>query len=149
MFRKTTSNKVDKPSLWKELYHRWEDQINILNIKFLTLLKSYPKAIYATMVLSMLISVACFFYIPKTPKDQSQSPSANLLSGFSSGLGNIATSVGAAKELLELQSIVENLIHKDSLTHQDSIMVLFVFDRMQQIENSIINSKTEDTITHK
>ena len=149
MFRKTTSNKEDKPSLWKELYHTWEDQINILHLKLLNILRSYPKTIYASMVSSILLSIGCFFYLPKKPNNNAQSPSKSLLTGFSSGIGNIASSASAAKELLELQSIVENLVHKDSLTQQDSVMVLYVFERMQKIENSIIRPKVPDKLTQK
>lgn len=149
MFRRITSNNKDKPPIWQELYNRWEDHIGRIQRSFFYIINSYPKTIYSLMVSSILISLGCFFYLPKSQKDKTQVPAKNLLSGFYSGMGSIAYSASATKELFELQSIVEQLVRKDSLTQQDSAMVLYVFERMQKIENSIINSKMPDTLTHK
>lgn len=149
MFRRITSNKQDQPSLWQELYNRWEDHIGKIQRSFFYIINSYPKTVYGVMVSSILISLGCFFYFPKTHKDTTQAPAKSLLSGFYAGMGSIAYSASATKELFELQSIVEQLVRKDSLTHQDSAMVLYVFERMQKIETSIINSKMPDTLVHK
>ena len=149
MFRKIISNKEKQPSIWQELYNRWEDHIGRIQRWFFYIINSYPKSVYAAMVSSILISLGCFFYIPKTKKDKTQAPTKSLLSGFYAGMGSIAYTASATKELFELQSLVEQLVRKDSLTHQDSAMVLYVFERMQKIENSIINSKRPDTLTHK
>lgn len=149
MFRRITSNNENQPSIWQELYNRWEDRIVRIQRRFFYIINSYPKSVYAAMVSSILISLGCFFYLPKTHKDKTKAPTKSLLSGFYSGMGSIAYSASATKELFELQSIVEQLVRKDSLTHQDSAMVLYVFDRMQKIENSIINSKRPDTLAHK
>lgn len=149
MFRRITSNNENQPSIWQELYNRWEDRIVRIQRRFFYIINSYPKSVYAAMVSSILISLGCFFYLPKTHKDKTKAPTKSLLSGFYSGMGSIAYSASATKELFELQSIVEQLVRKDSLTHQDSAMVLYVFERMQKIENSIINSKRPDTLAHK
>lgn len=149
MFRKITSNQVDKPTLWQEIYKRWEDQINILSIKITAILINYPRAIYSVMITSILISLVCFFYLPKIPQQNTPITSASMINSVSSSIGSIASTAGAAKEILELQSILENIVNKDSLTQQDSMMVLYVFERMQQIENSIIKPTLHDSLTHK
>ncbi|MCA5004039.1 hypothetical protein [Sphingobacterium bovistauri] len=149
MFKKPTSDKVDKPTIWLEIYNRWEDQINFIKIKIITILRIYPRIIFAFMVTSILISIVCFFYLYKSPKDNHELSSAPLLGSVTSSIGSIASSAGALKELLALQSIIENIVSKDSLTHQDSIMVLHVFERMQKIENSMKKPKISDTVLNQ
>lgn len=144
-----SSNKAYRSTIWQELYNSWKHHIHKLSPRIIMFLKNYPRAIYTAMVTSILISLVCFFYLPKNSKDSATLSSPSLLSSVSSGIGSIALSAGAAKELLELQSIIENVYSKDSLTNQDSIMVLYVLERMQKIQSSINNTKMPNTLNSR
>lgn len=149
MFRKITSNMQDKPTLWLELHKVWESRLQTLKARVVILLKKYPKTIYYLMIVSMLLSLACFFYLPKKPLDPTPIPSRGLLGELSVGIGHIASSATAAKELLELQSIVENIISKDSLSQQDSVLIAYVLDKMQSIEYSMRQTNSADRLMQK
>lgn len=149
MYRKMSSNKAYRSTIWQALYNSWKHHIHRLSPRIITLLKNYPRAIYTAMVTSILISLVCFFYLPKNFKDSAKQSSPSLLSSVSSGISSIALSAGAAKELLELQSIIENVYSKDSLTNQDSIMVLYVLERMQKIQSNISNTKMPNTLNSR
>lgn len=149
MFRKTTSNNQDKPTLWQEVFNIWEDKINILKVKITAILKSYPRAIYAFMIITILISLVCFFYLPAPKKVSTVLNSENIMSDISLSIGSIAKSAGAAKELIELQNLLEDIVSKDSLTQQDSMVVLYVFEKMQLIEKNIIKPSISDSLKLK
>lgn len=102
-------------------------------------LESRPITIYIIMVAAMAISAILSFLVLKPAKRSPETIKASVTTVFSSGLGDLASTASALKDLLELQQVVNGLMDRDSLGTADSLVLDSALTRMQQIEKQIKN----------
>ncbi len=141
MFRKITSNKSES-SVWKEIGKEFSRYTVHLRRFVRSKLSTYPKQVFMFMVLCVVISICCFFMLPRQ-KEVKMEKNAKLSAPIADGMGNIFGSISDLKEVLELQAVLEGLSKKDHLDKQDSMILIQIKDRLLSLENH--NAK--DSIT--
>lgn len=148
MSRKTTYNSTLRPSIWKEIYTHHKVHFDRITNKCTSLIIAYPQTIFAFMITSILISIGCFFLIPKD-KTAQKLPSSALIGSMQTSMNGLVSTASVMSELLELNGLIQNIVKKDSLNHQDSIFLIHILDRMQILEKSIATQNDVPTINNK
>lgn len=133
MFKKTTSNKSES-SVWKEIGSEFSKYTVHLRKCVRSKLSTYPKQVFMFMVLCILISICCFFMLPRQ-KEVKIVKNPKLSAPIADGMGNIFGSISDLKEVLELQAVLEGLLKKDNLDKQDSMILIQIKDRLLSLEN--------------
>ncbi len=141
MFKKITSNKSES-SVWHEISREFSRYTVQLKRCVRSKLSTYPKQVYMFMVLCILVSIGCFFLLPRQ-KEVKMEKNPKLSVPITNGMGNIFGSISDLKEVLELQAILEGLSKKDNLDKQDSLILIQIKDRLLSLENH----KAKDSIT--
>ncbi|SPZ92128.1 Uncharacterised protein [Sphingobacterium multivorum] len=133
MFKKTTSNKSES-SVWKEIGSEFSRYTVHLRKCVMSKLGTYPKQVFMFMVLCILISICCFFMLPRQ-KEVKMVKNPKLSAPIADGMGNIFGSISDLKEVLELQAVLEGLSKKDNLDKQDSMILIQIKDRLLSLGN--------------
>lgn len=136
MFKKITSNRPPETTVWTAFYKEFGKYIdgNITRTK--RFLEARPRTVFFAMVLSILVSVGCFLFLPKeTPKKDPVHLS--MQQPLMDGMSGIVTTVSALKELLEIRAVLDGLIEKDSLDSSDSLLMENAIDRIQILEKRL------------
>jgi len=141
MFKKITSNKSES-SVWNEISREFSRYTVQLKRCVRSKLSTYPQQVYMFMVLCILVSIGCFFLLPRQ-KEVKMEKNPKLSVPITNGMGNIFGSISDLKEVLELQAILEGLSKKDNLDKQDSLILIQIKDRLLSLENH----KAKDSIT--
>jgi hypothetical protein len=148
MSRKTTSNTAFKPTIWQEIYKHYEVYFDLIARKCTSLLKAYPRTIFTGMIISILLSIGCFFFIPrKIPSETS--PTSSIIGSMQTSISGLASTASVMKELLALNGLIENVVKKESLNQQDSIFLIQALERMQILEKSLVTQNNPPTINDK
>jgi len=136
MFKKITSNRPPDTTLWTAFYKEFGKYIDGSIIRTKRFLEARPRAVFSAMVLSILVSVGCFLFLPKEmPKKEPLQLSVQ--QPLMDGMGGIVTTVSALKELLEIRTVLDPLMQKDSLDSADSLLMESAIDRMQILEKRL------------
>lgn len=136
MFKKITSNRPPDTTVWTAFYREFGKYIDGGTHRAKHFLETRPRTVFIAMVLSILVSVGCFLFLPKeTPKNDS----TNLFvqQPLTDGMGGIVTTVSTLKELLEIRTVLDGLIEKDSLDSSDSLLMENAIDRIQILEKRL------------
>ena len=133
MFKKTTSNKSES-SVWKEIGKEFSRYTVHLRRCVRSKLSTYPKQVFMFMVSCILISICCFFMLPRQ-MEVKMVKNPQLSAPIADGMGNIFGSISDLKEVLELQAVLEGLSKKDNLDKQDSMILIQIKDRLLSLEN--------------
>ncbi|WPU95774.1 hypothetical protein SNE25_09610 [Mucilaginibacter sabulilitoris] len=102
------------------------------------LLDVYPRLSYAAMLFCIALSVVIMLFFrhnlqnPQAEKIQ-QEPSA----GFPTGLGQLLATGRDIKELLELKKKIDELLAKDSLSAEDSLLLRQARRKLQNTHHQI------------
>lgn len=137
MFKKITSNRSES-SVWKEIGNEFSRYTIHFRRCVRSKLSTYPKQVFMFMVLCILISICCFFMLPRQ-KEVKMVKNPQLSAPIADGMGNIFGSISDLKEVLELQAVLEGLSKKDNLDKQDSMILIQIKDRLLSLENHNAN----------
>lgn len=136
MFKKTTSNRPPDTTVWAAFYKEFDKYIEGSITRSKRFLEARPRTVFFAMVLSILISIGCFLFLPKeTPKKDPLQLSVQ--QPLMNGMGGIVTTVSTLKELLEIRTVLDTLMQKDSLDSSDSLLMERAIDRMQILEKRL------------
>ena len=136
MFKKITSNRPPDTTLWAAFYKEFGKYIDGSIIRTKRFLEARPRAVFSAMVVSILVSVSCFLFLPKEiPKKEPLQLSVQ--QPLMDGMGGIVTTVSALKELLEIRTVLDTLMQKESLDSADSLLMESAIDRMQILEKRL------------
>ncbi len=136
MFKKITSNRPPDTTVWTAFHREFGKYIDGGTHRTKRFLETRPRMVFITMVLSILVSVGCFLFLPKeTPKKEPVQLSVQ--QPLMDGMGGIVTTVSALKELLEIRATLDGLMKKDSLDSSDSLLMERAIDRMQILEKRL------------
>src|SRR5690606_9686653 len=104
------------------------------------LIKEYPKLVFVSMVLLIILSALVSLLRP-LDKQFDQSPEG-LEVRFREGAGTTSTDLGLlldlggrAKRLYVLQGEIERLLSKDTLSPEDSVFLEKAFEELEYFEN--------------
>lgn len=136
MFKKITSNRPPDTTVWTAFYREFGRYIDGSITGTKRFLETRPRTVFIVMVLSILVSVGCFLFLPKE-KPKKDSPNLFVQQPLMDGMGGIVTTVSTLKELLEIRTVLDGLIEKDSLDSSDSLLMENAIDRMQVLEKRL------------
>ena len=136
MFKKITSNRPPDTTVWTAFYKEFGKYIDGSIARSKQFLETRPRAVFFAMVVSILVSVGCFLFLPKEipQKDNVQ---LSVQQPLMDGMGGIVTTVSALKELLEIRTILDSLMEKENLDSSDSLLMERAIDRMQILEKRL------------
>src|SRR5690554_3002023 len=104
------------------------------------LIKEYPKLVFLSMVLLIILSGLASFLHPL--KNQFDQPKHDLEERFQEGAGTTSTELGLlldlggrAKRLYALQGKIERLLSKDTLSQEDSLFLEKALEELEYFEN--------------
>src|SRR5690606_7728615 len=104
------------------------------------LIKEYPKLVFISMVILIVLSGLASFLGPLD--NQFDQPQAELEEKFQDGAGTTSTELGLlldlggrAKRIYTLQQEIEKLLSKDTLSQEDSLFLEKAFEELEYFEN--------------
>lgn len=104
------------------------------------LIKEYPKLVFVSMVLLIILSGLVSFLGPLN--NQFDQSSEDMEERFREGAGTTSTELGLlldlggrAKRLYVLQGEIERLLSKDTLSQEDSLFLEKAFEELEYFEN--------------
>ena len=136
MFKKTTSNSPPDTTVWTAFYREFGKYTDGSIAHTKRFLEARPRTVFIAMVLSILVSVGCFLFLPEE-KPKKDSPNLFVQQPLTDGMGSIVTTVSTLKELLEIRTVLDGLIEKDSLDSSDSLLMENAIDRIQILEKRL------------
>lgn len=136
MFKKITSNRPPDTTVWTAFHREFGKYIDGSIARSKWFLEARPRTVFFAMVISILVSVGCFLFLPKE-KSKKDRPNLFVKQPLTDGMGGIVTTVSTLKELLEIRAILDGLMQKDSLDSTDSLLMENAIDRMQILERRL------------
>lgn len=136
MFKKITSNRPPDTTLWTAFHKEFGRYIDGSIARTKRFLEARPRTVFFAMVVSILVSVGCFLFLPKEIP-QKDTVELSVQQPLVDGMGGIVTTVSALKELLEIRTILDSLMEKENLDSSDSLLMERAIDRMQILEKRL------------
>jgi len=147
MFKKISSNIDPEATVLKEFRKEFAVYFDKAGEGRNLLLNSYPKEIFAGMVISLIIScIVCFFIYTPSERQKDKMPdmykgTANVTDRVTGGIGEIVNLSSKISDLNILKRKVEAVLMKPSLTHSDTI---FLESAIHQLEKGKTQTKETD-----
>lgn len=135
MCKKTTSNRKSE-AVWTAFYSEFGDYVEGSVGRFKRMLEAWPRTVFVVMVTSIVVSIGCFLFLPKRAPKKSPAPQS-MQQPFMDGMGGVLTTVSALKELLELRTLLDDLMGKENLDSADSLLMERAITRMQILEERL------------
>jgi len=136
MFKKITSNRPPDTTLWTAFHKEFGRYIDGSIARTKRFLEAQPRTVFFAMVLSILISVGCFLFLPKEIP-QKDTVHLSVRQPLMDKMGGIVTTVSALKELLEIRTVLDSLMEKENLDSSDSLLMERAIDRMHILEKRL------------
>lgn len=141
MYRKTHFKA--RPDLFQELRKEFGAYFLSLGTRWKRISERYPRQIFILMLASILLSGVLAFTVMRV-KNTGPLPS---LSGsgadVTQGFGQIVGAGQALKKVLDLQNQVNTILHKDSLTAADSLLVKNAIHQLEIIHHELNAKPTQ------
>jgi hypothetical protein len=139
MYRKTHSSDKDR-SVLKEIKKEFSGTFSKGEERAVHLLSSYPKQIFISMVVVIIISsILAFVFTPlKTPMDSEgffYEDAEEIKSGVSGEISTILDLSDRAKRLSILKSDIERVIKQKEITEEDSIFLENAIHELEYFNN--------------
>ncbi|KQB99862.1 hypothetical protein [Pedobacter sp. Hv1] len=136
MYRKIRSN--PPANLAQELTKEFGKYFLYLGVFCKRIGNKYPHQLFALMLTSMLLSGILAFTVLRVSKAPPlPSLAASGTSPITQGFGQIIQSGQALKEVLDLQSQINTVLHKDSLGPADSLLLKNAIRRLEIINHQL------------
>lgn len=136
MFRKITSNRPPGTTVWSEFHKEFGRYIDVVSGRAKRFLESRPLSVFLAMVTAIAVSLGCSLFVPKKPP-QKDTVRISVQRPIMEGMGGIVSTVSALRELLEINSVLDGLLEKDSLESADSLIMGRAIDRIQLLEKQL------------
>lgn len=135
MYRKTHFKA--RPDLFQELKKEFGAYFLSLGTSWKGISARYPRQIFILMLASILLSGVLAFTVMRVkntgPLPSLSGSGADLTQGF----GQIAGAGQALKKVLDLQNQINTVLHKDSLTAADSLLLKNAIRQLETIHHEL------------
>src|SRR5690606_34902141 len=118
------------------VYREFGKYIDGFSVRIRRFLESRPLAVFLAMVISILVSVGCFLFIPKK-KPLEDDTRISIQQPMVGGMNDIVSTVSTLKELLEINAVLDGLLEKDGLDSSDSLLMEQAIDRVRILEKQL------------
>lgn len=135
MFRKICSNRDSRDTLYSELRKEFSGYFRKADDWFNNLCLAYPKAVYAGMVLLIIVSIglSLTLFRPKPVVPVLLKAERKVAQPLPGGFGEVLGKAAAIQKSLAIKATVESLIAKDSLNRADSLVLEKSIDWLHQL----------------
>lgn len=133
MWRKIHSNRDPRNTLYSELRREFGGYFSASGALIKSLLNAYPRLVFWLMIVLLFSSAGLSFTIFRNPENKPV-PKVQVVSPVTEGFSRIMESAAKIRKGLLLKRMVDSLINKKVLTHQDSITLENSLDSLQQIQ---------------
>lgn len=141
MYRKTHFK--PRPNLYLELRKEFGTYFSRLQAFWKNISIRYPKQIFIVMLACILLSGVLAFTVMRV-KETGPLPSVSGSgAGVTQGFGQIIESGQALKKVLDLQNQINTVLHKDSLTAVDSLLVKNAIRQLETIHHELNTKSTQ------
>lgn len=139
MYRKTHFK--TRPDLYQELSKEFGAYFLRIGSLWKRISARYPRQIFAVMVTSILLSVVLSFTVMRVKVTEPLPSISGSGEDVAHGLGQIVGAGQALKKVLDLQNKINTVLHKDSLTARDSLLVKNAIRQLEIIHHEL-NTKS-------
>lgn len=138
MFKKITSNRDPRDTLWSELQKEFGGYAGMIGSAGRGFVNRNPRFVFAAMILLMLVSVGLSFTVfrHREPPAKIRKAQKPVNSPLSSGFGQLLQTGEALRETISLKQQVDSLIAKKQLTAADSAALEKALDKLQQLNKN-------------
>jgi hypothetical protein len=130
MFRKITSNRNPKDTLYSELKKEFGPYHKSLRGKFQKIAQNYPKFVFAMMVINIVLSVI----LTMTVFRRHPRPAKKVIIATPSGLDQILQAGEKLKKTISLKRTIDSLSEKKNLSGKDSTLLDSALDQFQKLK---------------
>jgi hypothetical protein len=135
MYRKTQFK--PRPNLYLELRKEFGTHFSRLHVLWKNISSRYPRQIFVVMLASILLSGILAFTIMRVKETGPLQFVSSSGAGVTQGFGQILESGQALKKVLDLQNQINTVLHKDSLTAADSLLVKNAIRQLETIHHEL------------
>ena len=132
MFRKIHS-KNPATGLWAAMMEAFGSRLYVIGQRFRCLCRRHPKKIYALMVFLMAGSMVLCFSIMRLEDPVYTKNVVSPVKVAGSSAGNIGMTIDKLQQVMALQTELQALSRKDTLTRADSIRFSVMLNEIRQL----------------
>lgn len=135
MFKKLTSNRDPRDTLWSELRKVFSGRYGRAASESRDFINRHPRAVFTAMLVSMALSITLSFTVfrNKEPAVKIKPVSLNKASPVSSGFKDLILAGETLRQTIVLKQQVDSLLTKKQLDKTDSARLEKALDRLQQL----------------
>lgn len=139
MFKRITSNRDPRDTLFSELKKEFGPYYHKASSKGKSLMASYPRFWFATMIFLLLVSLGLSFTVfrNREPPAKKKVAVKQAAEPVSTGLGQILKAGAALRQTIVLKRQVDSLIAKDHLTAADSADLEKALDKLNKMHTAL------------
>ncbi|MEJ5962913.1 hypothetical protein [Pedobacter immunditicola] len=141
MYRKTHFK--PRPDLFQELRKEFSTYFFRLSALWKRASAKYPWQIFILMLASILLSGVLAFTVMRVQKAEPLPSLSSSSADVTQGFGQIIGAGQALKKVLDLQNQINTVLHKDSLTAIDSLLVKNAIRQLEIIHHELNAKSTE------
>jgi len=143
MFKKITSNRDPRDTVFSELGKEFRPYLNKVKSGLSYCAERYPKFLFGMMVINITLSAVLVMTVfrPVTDKPMAKAPAVT--SPVTSGFDRIMQAGEALKQTIHLKQRVDSLTKKAAMNHADSAELLKDLDSLQSISKPFNTSPHE------
>jgi hypothetical protein len=143
MFKKLTSNRDPRDTLWNELQKEFGGYYDKATASGRGFVNRYPRPVFFVMIVLMLLSIGLSFTVFRNhePTAKNRKAAKANPSPLSTGFGQVMQAGEALRETIILKQQVDSLIAKKQLTKADSATLEKALDKLQQLNNHLDRTK--------
>lgn len=139
MFRKTTTDPHTSPNFFSELKKELGVHTQSVEERSIALLRSKPIWVYLAMLICITISLAFFFFHPRSPPPADRAVAVKHT--IDSSISELGSTITLFQELLSLQAAMETMLEKQTLSSSDSMAMENVLERISLLERTLSKRK--------
>jgi hypothetical protein len=141
MYRKTHFK--PRPNLYLELRKEFGAYFLRLQALWKNISTKYPRQIFIVMLASILFSGVLAFTIMRVKETRPLPSVSSSGAGVTQGFGQILDAGQALRKVLDLQNQINTVLHKDSLTAADSLLVKSAIRQLETIHHELNTKSTQ------
>jgi len=143
MFKKITSDRDPRDTVFSELGKEFKPYVIKVRSCLHHMADSYPKFLFAMMVINILLSVILEMTVFKPPPEAKKAAAPVIAAPLSVGFDKIMQAGVALKQTIRLKRQVDSLTKSKHLSKADSIELLKDLDSLQHISKPFNSSNHE------
>jgi aspartokinase len=141
MFRKIRSNRDPGKTVFAELYQQFRPYLMLLRRRMMRLLKTYPKQVFVTMVITLIFSVLYSFGVLRRLAEKEVKVGSMEVSAknekpaptIEDGLSKISSTGNKLRKTIWIRKQVDSVLARERLDHRDTLFLESKLEELRQL----------------